>query len=160
MTADTRRPAPRTSPSREAPLLPVALHGPLRAGALLCLSGGLYAATLAGIASAQQAADDATMAARQPDLDAIAALGPAVDGVTVDLATLAELQASSSTSYASTVQRIAELERQLSILAVRVAAVRGVAAQLPQRLDLPAVPRFTTVARPPRTHATTRASGG
>ena len=100
------------------------------------------------------------MAARRPGLDAIDTLGVTADRVAIDLRTLGDLQASSTDRYRTTAQRIAELETRLGRLAERVSSVSGIAAQLPRQVDLPAVPRVASVVAPPRTHATTRASGG
>jgi hypothetical protein len=126
----------------------------------MCLSGGIYALTLAGVAAAQQTMDDAVMAARQPDLEALARLSATADRLAHDVQSLVDLQSSSTERYGTTAQGVIDLETRLASLADEVSAVSGAVEQLPQRLDLPAVPRIATVAPAPRTHATTRASGG
>lgn len=158
--ADGPTRAARPPQPRDPSLVPAMLQGPLRAGALLCLSGGIYAVALAGVAAAQQATDDATQAAQQPALDAIAVLRSTADRLAADITSLDELHASSTTSYATTTDRIGALEADLAQLADRVSAVSGVAARLPDRLALPSIPRSAPAAPPPRTHVTTRASGG
>jgi hypothetical protein len=130
---------------------------------LLGLSTGLYAATLAGVAILQQHADDGLAAARAPAVARTTELHTANDRLAAAITDLGDRELGLVRSYGTVRAEIDDVELALGDLAVLVGDVRGAAAALPQRIDLPPVPSGRSVrvsAKAPATHATTGASGG
>lgn len=151
------RPSSSTDPFVER------LRRPLHFGTLLGVSAGLYATTLTGVAVLQQRADDELAAARAPAADRAAALRAANDELAGVIGRLDEDHGALASSYAGTRLEIDRFEGDLGAFANVVGEVRGAAAALPKRISLPPVPSGGSVrvaAKPPATHATTRASGG
>ncbi|HEX5015261.1 MAG TPA: hypothetical protein VFV72_14005 [Candidatus Limnocylindrales bacterium] len=138
------------------------LRRPLHFGTLLGASAGLYATTLTGVSVLQQQADDGLGAARAPAAERAAALRTANDELARIVERLDRSNASIAGGYAGSRIEIDRLEGDLEALASVVGEVRGAAAALPDRIPLPSLPRggSVRVAKPPATHATTRASGG
>lgn len=156
MTDTRNRPSP-------AATVPDLLRRPLHFGALLGISTGLYATTLAGVAILQQHADDDLAAARAPAVAQAAELRADNDRLAATIDDLGGREVEAFREFGTIRTDLDDVHSVLDELAVLVGDVRGAAAELPQRIALPAVPnpgslRIRTTA--PATHATTGASGG
>jgi len=138
--------------------VPDRLRRPIHFGALLGVSTGLYATTLAGTAMLQQHTDDNLAAARSPAVAKAGELRAANDRLAHAVDTLGQRQAALSSSYDGLRATVTEAETTLSGLATIVAEVRGAAAALPQRIALPAIPTVRVAPKASRAHATTGGS--
>ena len=139
--------------------LPDALRGPARTGVLIGASSALFAVTLAGVATLQQADERATLATRDPALALIARRSEEIDRLVATLEAGSRAERAAVGEYGDVTDRLLAFEAALATLDADVAVVAGAADALPERVRLPvlSVPRRTVVA--PRTHATTGASG-
>lgn len=135
------------------------LRRPVHVGALLGLSTGLYATTLAGVAFLQQQADSNLAAARAPAVAQVDELRALNDRLAATVNDLADREQALSTDYETLRSGVDASEASLADLAGVVAEVRGAAAALPQRIALPSVPRAAGVhAGSAPAHATTGGS--
>lgn len=146
-----------------AATVPERLRRPIHFGALLGLSTGLYATALAGVAIFQQHADDDLSAARAPAVARAAELRAANDRLAAAIEDLGGSETRALRGFGIIRTDIDDVHLALDELADLVGDVRGAAAELPQRIVLPAVPNPGSVrvrTKAPATHATTGASGG
>jgi hypothetical protein len=141
-----------------SPTVPDRLRRPIHFGALLGVSTGLYATTLAGTAVLQQQADDSLALARSPAVAKAAELRAGNDRLAQTVDALSRRQAALSSSYDGLRANVADAETTLGGLATIVAEVRGAAAALPQRIALPAIPSVRVAPKASRAHATTGGS--
>jgi hypothetical protein len=151
-----------TRPARDAAVpdqLAARLRRPIHFGALLGLSTGLYATTLAGTAVLQQQADDELAAARAPAVALAAELQSANGRLATALEGLSRREAEIARAYSTVSDRVGATEAALGELAAVVGDVRGAASALPRRIALPAIPSAGSVrvSKAPA-HATTGGS--
>jgi len=121
------------------------LRRPIHIGALLGVSAGLYATTLAGVAILQQHADDALAADRAPALAQLDELRALNRRLADEVDTLSGQERSVGGEYDALRSSVDAAEVTLTDLAGVVGDVRGAAAALPERIPLPAVPRGAVV---------------
>jgi hypothetical protein len=143
----------------EADPLVERLRRPIHVGALLGLSTGLYATTLAGVAILEQRADDQVAAARAPALAQVDELRRMNERLAATLTALSDRERTLAADYEALRSGVDATESGLADLAGVVGQVRGAAAALPQRIALPPVPRAAGVhAASTPAHATTGGS--
>ncbi len=139
--------------ARQRPLL----HLPVLATA----GTAIYAASLAFVTGQQAAADGALTAAREPMRLATIDAGQRTERLTLGAQRAADALRRAADGYAATLALSASLDDALAELAEAVGTATGAAANLPDRVQLPA-PRTTVVSvvsQPPPVQATTGASG-
>lgn len=143
----------------EADPLVERLRRPIHVGALLGLSTGLYATTLAGVAILQQQADRQLTAARAPAVAQVAELQAMNRRLSEAVNRLADQERALSAEYAALRSGVDTAESALTQLAGVVGDVKGAAAALPARIALPPVPHGAGVhAASAPAHATTGGS--
>jgi hypothetical protein len=130
-----------------------------QAGTLLGLSAGTYAVALAAVTGFQATADQARAAALEPSREAVSILAARNDLLAANLAAAADDYGVAADTYATILARLEALEAELRHLQAATNELTGASAQLPDRVTLPRVSK-ARVAVPPKTHATTGASGG
>ncbi len=134
---------------------------PTHLAILVGVSAGSYAISLAGVTALQSAADARLHAQREPIRLAADSATAHHDALAVRVDQAAQHYEALASRYGSVADGLPGMEGDLGSLATRAAALADSAASLPTKFALPKVhssaPR---VAAAPRTHATTRASGG
>jgi hypothetical protein len=136
---------------------------PSHLAVLVGISAGAYAVSLAGVTALQSAADARVIAEREPIRLAAEAAAADHQALETALRQAADRYGALAARYDGAGGGMADLEGSLDDLAARAAALTESAASLsaPARVSLPRVqsaPRVKTSA--PKTHSTTRASGG
>ncbi|MFL5685949.1 MAG: hypothetical protein ACJ77D_07835 [Chloroflexota bacterium] len=131
----------------------------LHVGVLIGVSTAAYAATLAGVTTAQSTADRALIAARDPIAEAVAAMASDHDALERRLGAASDHYSRIASDYAGLRPAIDDLEATLDTLAATTRRVGASVAQLPARVALPAARSAPGRATAPTTHAVTRASG-
>jgi hypothetical protein len=123
-------------------------------------SAGAYAISLAGVTALQAGADARLIADRAPALEATAAMTAGRDDLEARLAAVSAEYDALAERYRRAGGSLAGLEEAMDSLAGRTAALSESAAKLPTRFSLPVVRAASRqVSAPPKTTATTRASG-
>ena len=133
------------------------LHLPVLATA----GTAIYAASLAFVTGQQAVADGTLAAAREPMRQATIEAGRRADRLTAGAQRAADALRQAADGYATALAQSASLDGALSQLAAKVETATGAAANLPDRVQLPA-PRTTVVnvvSQAPPVQATTGASG-
>ncbi len=131
-----------------------------QAGTLLGLSAGTYAVALAAVTGFQASADQARASALEPHREAVSVLATRNDLLAANLLAAADDYGRAADTYAAILARLDALEAELRKLQAAADELTGASTQLPQRVTLPRVSTNARVAVPPKTHATTGASGG
>ena len=126
--------------------------------ALIGLTGGSYAISLAAVAGLQSASETALAAARAPVVDGIGRLSDGHDGLESGLSTLADLDRQAVAANDRLGAAIADLEGRLDRLSANVSAVDGAARSLPARAPMPAVRSVGVTRSTTSAHATTGGS--
>ena len=134
---------------------------PAHLAILVGVSASAYAVSLAGVTALQSTSDARLIAEREPIR--LAAEAAAADHQALEAAAkrAADHYAALAARYDGAGTGMADLEGALDGLATRAAALTESTASLPTRFSLPHVrsaPRISSSA--PKTHSTTRASGG
>jgi hypothetical protein len=128
---------------------------------LIGISAGAYAVSLAGVTALQSGADARLRDDREPAR--LAAATVAADHAELEAAveSAARRYAALAERYQETGATVTGMEASLDELAVRAATLAESAASLPTRFSLPTVRAAAAPRRaaPPKTDATTRASG-
>ncbi len=127
---------------------------------LVGVSAGVYAASLAGVTAVQSETDAGLAEARAPYQAAAGAAAADHDRLEATLESALRRYDGLAERYRAAGDAMTDAEVGLDSLAERAAALTESAASLPTRFSLPAVrsvPR--AAAAPPKTDATTRASG-
>lgn len=134
---------------------------PLHLAALVGVSAGAYAVSLAGVTALQADADADLHAARAPIRLAADTMAASHDRLESALDAAAHRYSVIADRYRRSGLDLSGIEAELDALAERAALVSEGAASLPTRISLPSVPATPRVVRaaPPKTDATTRASG-
>ncbi len=135
---------------------------PTHLAVLVGVTAGAYAITLAGVTALQSSQDARLIADRQPSHLAAAEAARDHDALEGAVAAAAGRYAALADRYDHAGADIAGVESSLDRLATRAASLTESAATLRVApFSLPRVTRSVTrSASPPKTHATTRASGG
>jgi hypothetical protein len=135
---------------------------PTHLAILVGVSAGAYAISLAGITALQSTADARLIAQRLPSQQAAAQAARDHDGLERAVDAAAQRYATLAERYDQAGTGIGGVETALDDLATRAANLTESAAELRVvPFTLPRVTRSVTrAAAPPRTHATTKASGG
>ena len=133
---------------------------PTHLAVLVGVSAGAYAISLAGVTALQSNADVRLITQRAPVQGAAEAAAADHDALEDAVAAAARRYAALAATYDRIGADLGGMEGALDDLATRAADLTESAASLPTRFSLPrvqAAPR--RVASPPKTHATTGASG-
>ena len=134
---------------------------PAHLAVLVGVSAGVYAVSLAGVTALQSSADARLRTQREPIQLAADTATANHDALEARLEDAARRYEALATRYGSVGDGLAGMEGDLGSLATRAAALTESAASLPTKFALPkvhiSVPRAASA---PKTHATTRASGG
>lgn len=129
---------------------------------LVGISAGAYAVSLAGVTALQSGADARLNAARTPIRLAAEQMASNHDRLEAAYEAAARRYSTLADRYGQVGDTLGTTEDALGTLAERTAALTKSAASMPTRFSLPTVrsaPRSVSVSAP-KTHATTRASGG
>jgi hypothetical protein len=133
---------------------------PGRAFALIGLTGGCYAVSLAAVAGLQSASEGAEVAARAPYASGVAQLAGGNDRLESNLPVLADLDAAAVDANDRLTGAMTALEARLGGLSTSVSAVDGAARALPARAPMPVPVRSVGVSRAATpAHAATGGSG-
>lgn len=128
---------------------------------LVGVSAGVYAVSLAGVTAVQSAADARVHAQREPIRLAAAAARSQHDRLEAAVDEADRRYQALADRYAKAGEWLTGMEGSLDDLATRAASLSESTASLPTRFALPSVrasaPRTSSK---PKTHTTTRASGG
>lgn len=128
---------------------------------LIGVSAGVYAVSLAGVTGVQSAADAKVHAQREPIRLAADAARDQHDRLEAAVEAASQRYQELADRYASSGEWLTGMEGSLDTLASRAADLSESTASLPTRFSLPSVraaaPRTSSK---PKTHTTTRASGG
>jgi hypothetical protein len=142
-----RRTAPRAIP-----------RVPFQVLAMIGVSGGCYAVSLAAVAAWQSTSERDLAAARAPVADAVAGLAATNDRLAARLAGLGTLDTAAADAQTSVTNQFGLVERQLDHLSSAVAAVDGMARGLPTRVALPPAVHSVRIGTSPTAHAATGGS--
>ena len=136
-------PGPRPAPTRTAGGGPLGLvrpaaatraaapgRRPIHVVVAVGMTAGLYAISLAGVATLQSASDARLAAGRAPAADAVAGLTSAHDALEASLGTLNDAYARAAGAYAGIAKAIVGHEQALAALGQQVQAAAGSAAAL------------------------------
>ncbi len=131
---------------------------PLQVLAMIGVSGGCYAISLAGVAGWQSTSDRDLAAARAPVADAVAGITVTNDRLAARLGGLAALDTAAADAQTSVANQFGLVESQLDHLSSAVAAVDGMARGLPARVALPPAVHSVRIGTSPPAHAATGGS--
>ena len=127
---------------------------------LVGVSAGAYAISLAGVTALQSHADVRLIEQRRPFQEAAGSAGLDHDALEAAVESATRRYDALAARYERVGSGLVSVEDRLDTLAARAAALTESAASLPTRISLPRVPSAPrVVSRPPRTDATTGASG-
>jgi hypothetical protein len=133
---------------------------PLQVVALVGLTAGGYAASLAAVTALQSSSDAIAAAEREPLIVAVRDAAIRNDALASALTGAVAEEHHAADAYATLLDDIASTESALAGLSSSVAAVDGASRALPARIALPRAVRTTIqTARPGTAHATTGGSG-
>jgi len=136
-------------------------RGIVRLATLVGGSAGLYSVALATVVSLQSQADAATIAGRQPVVDAIGAVEGSNDRLDSLLSGASDSYGHVVADYEALASAMTSLDGSVDALGVAVEEVSGRAARLPGTIALPRLTRSAPIQVTKRVvvHATTGASG-